>query len=78
MQYKQNLFFAILVSIHILYIDTNICNNKYINSSNKIINFILSDFWPFQCDLSKPEELGLKGVRHFYLYTDEEVKLGVW
>ncbi|XP_043503490.1 lysophosphatidylserine lipase ABHD12 isoform X1 [Polistes fuscatus] len=39
------------------------------------LNFV---HWPLNTDFSKPEDLGLKGVRNFYLHTDEHVKLGVW
>ena len=29
-------------------------------------------------DVTKPEELGLTGVRNFYLNVDEEITIGAW
>lgn len=34
--------------------------------------------WPPFMDVTKPEELGLTGVRNFYLNVDEEITIGAW
>jgi abhydrolase domain-containing protein 12 len=34
--------------------------------------------WPLSIDLSKPETVGIKGARNFYLTTNENVKIGTW
>lgn len=34
--------------------------------------------WPLNVDFSKPESVGMKGTRNFYLKTDEQVKIGLW
>lgn len=34
--------------------------------------------WPPTVNFDKPETVGLEGVRNFYLYTNENVKIGVW
>ncbi|XP_076668618.1 lysophosphatidylserine lipase ABHD12 isoform X1 [Andrena cerasifolii] len=34
--------------------------------------------WPFNVDFAKPELLGVKGTRNFYLKTDEQVTIGLW
>ncbi|KAK0162311.1 hypothetical protein PV327_008659 [Microctonus hyperodae] len=39
------------------------------------LNFV---HWPPAVDFTKPETIGLEGVRNFYLNTDENVKIGVW
>ncbi|KAG6797129.1 monoacylglycerol lipase ABHD12 isoform X1 [Apis mellifera caucasica] len=39
------------------------------------LNFVQ---WPLNVDFSKPESVGMKGTRNFYLKTDEEVKIGLW
>ncbi|XP_076279866.1 lysophosphatidylserine lipase ABHD12 isoform X2 [Lasioglossum baleicum] len=34
--------------------------------------------WPLSGDITKPESVGMKGTRNFYLNTDQNVKIGVW
>lgn len=34
--------------------------------------------WPPFMDVTKPDELGLTGVRNFYLDVDEEITIGAW
>ena len=34
--------------------------------------------WPLNVDFSKPESIGMKGTRNFYLKTDQQVKIGLW
>ncbi|KOC68408.1 Monoacylglycerol lipase ABHD12, partial [Habropoda laboriosa] len=34
--------------------------------------------WPLNLDFSKPESVGMKGTRNFYLKTDQQVKIGLW
>ncbi|CAK9800210.1 Lysophosphatidylserine lipase ABHD12 [Anthophora plagiata] len=34
--------------------------------------------WPINVDFSKPESVGMKGTRNFYLQTDQQVKIGLW
>lgn len=34
--------------------------------------------WPLNVDFSKPELVGMKGTRNFYLQTDQQVKIGLW
>ncbi|XP_043664887.1 lysophosphatidylserine lipase ABHD12 isoform X1 [Vespula pensylvanica] len=50
----------------------------YSYTVQKKILFLNFVYWPLNTDFSKPEFLGLKGVRNFYLHTEEHVKLGVW
>ncbi|XP_053991385.1 lysophosphatidylserine lipase ABHD12 isoform X1 [Hylaeus volcanicus] len=39
------------------------------------LNFVQ---WPLNVDLTKPESVGLKGARNFYLKTHQDIKIGVW
>lgn len=39
------------------------------------LNFV---HWPLNVDFTKPESVGMKGTRNFYLTTDQQVKLGLW
>ncbi|XP_076751516.1 lysophosphatidylserine lipase ABHD12 isoform X2 [Xylocopa sonorina] len=39
------------------------------------LNFVQ---WPINIDLSKPELVGIKGTRNFYLKTNQNVKIGLW
>ncbi|KAJ8669303.1 hypothetical protein QAD02_000562 [Eretmocerus hayati] len=39
------------------------------------LNFV---HWPLDLDLTKPELLGMKGTRNFYLTTDQNVTIGSW
>ncbi|KAF3420181.1 hypothetical protein E2986_09447 [Frieseomelitta varia] len=39
------------------------------------LNFVQ---WPLNVDFSKPESVGMKGTRNFYLKTDQQVKIGLW
>lgn len=41
-------------------------------------NSLFSVCWPPFMDVTKPEELGLTGVRNFYLNVDEEITIGAW
>ena len=34
--------------------------------------------WSLNVDFSKPESVGMKGTRNFYLKTDQQVKIGLW
>ena len=34
--------------------------------------------WPPFMDVTKPEELGLTGVKNFYLNVDKEITIGAW
>lgn len=50
----------------------------YSYTVQKKILFLNFVYWPLNIDFSKPESVGLKRVRNFYLYTNEQVKIGVW
>ncbi|XP_031832490.1 lysophosphatidylserine lipase ABHD12 isoform X2 [Nomia melanderi] len=50
----------------------------YSYSLQKKILFLNFVHWPLNVDFSKPESVGMKGTRNFYLITDQEVKIGVW
>lgn len=43
-----------------------------------LYNYIFLVQWPLNVDFSKPESVGMKGTRNFYLKTDEQVKIGLW
>lgn len=34
--------------------------------------------WPLKVEFSNPKSVGLEGARNFYLYTDQQVKIGAW
>lgn len=49
--------------------------SHYIQKKILFLNFVQ---WPLNVDFAKPETVGLKGARNFYLTTDDKVKIGVW
>lgn len=51
--------------------------NFFIHEYNYICDIFLVQ-WPLNVDFSKPESVGMKGTRNFYLKTDEQVKIGLW
>ncbi|KAL7296407.1 hypothetical protein TKK_0010419 [Trichogramma kaykai] len=51
---------------------------RYSIQVQKKILFLNFVHWPPGIDLSKPNIVGIKGARNFYLVTDENVKIGVW
>lgn len=50
----------------------------YSYTIQKKILFLNVVRWPFNVDFSKPETVGMKGTRNFYLKTDQQVELGLW
>ncbi|XP_026670050.1 monoacylglycerol lipase ABHD12 [Ceratina calcarata] len=50
----------------------------YSYTIQKKILFLNIVRWPINVDFSKPETVGMKGTRNFYLKTDQQVKLGLW
>ncbi|XP_014219697.1 monoacylglycerol lipase ABHD12 isoform X2 [Copidosoma floridanum] len=51
---------------------------RYSYEVQKKILFLNFVHWPLDIDLTKPDTVGLKGARNFYLTTDENVKIGAW
>ncbi|OAD52879.1 Monoacylglycerol lipase ABHD12 [Eufriesea mexicana] len=50
----------------------------YSYTMQKKILFLNFVQWPLNVDFSKPELIGMKGTRNFYLKTDQQVKIGLW
>ncbi|XP_031779958.1 lysophosphatidylserine lipase ABHD12 isoform X2 [Nasonia vitripennis] len=51
---------------------------RYSYQVQKKILFLNFVHWPVGVDITKPETVGMKGTRNFYLTTDENVKIGAW
>ncbi|KZC04183.1 Monoacylglycerol lipase ABHD12 [Dufourea novaeangliae] len=50
----------------------------YSYTIQKRILFLNFVNWPLNVDFSKPESVGMRGARNFYLITDQQVKIGAW
>lgn len=67
----------LVLSLFLIYVVFPSVMKIYPRIQEKLIflNFVC---WPPFMDVTKPDELGLTGVRNFYLNVDEEITIGAW
>lgn len=67
----------LILSLFLIYVVFPSVMKIYPRIQEKLIflNFVC---WPPFMDVTKPDELGLTGVRNFYLNVDEEITIGAW